>query len=202
MPHHKSPRRLGAPRDDLAQTSPVGEKEGQGEGPRRTWRARAPMIRVIRSAVIDEPIERVWALLRDFNSHTEWHPVVAWSEIEGGMPSDQVGCVRRFTLRDGSHIREQLLGLSDRDHISTYCILDATVPLRRYVATLSLKRVTDGERTFWHWQSTFEAPRGRERELADMVGTGVYEGGFAGLRAYLRRARAAPSVGRAAAAGA
>src|SRR5262245_3892470 len=151
------------------------------------------MIRVTRSAVIDAPIERVWAVLRDFNSHTAWHPVVAESEIEGGERSDQVGCVRQFTLRDGNKIREQLLALSDRDHVSTYCILDATVPLRRYVATVQLKRVTDGERTFWHWQSTFDAPRGRERELADMVGTGVYEGGFAGLRAYLRRERHAPS---------
>ena len=150
------------------------------------------MIRVTRSAVIDAPIERVWAVLRDFNSHTAWHPVVAESEIEGGEPSDQIGCVRRFTLRDGNRIREQLLALSDRDHVSTYCILDASVPLRRYVATLQLKRVTDGERTFWHWQSTFEAPPGRERELADMVGTGVYEGGFDGLRAYLRRSPRAP----------
>ena len=35
------------------------------------------MIRVVRSAVIDAPIERVWSVLRDFNSHTAWHPVVA-----------------------------------------------------------------------------------------------------------------------------
>lgn len=156
------------------------------------------MIRVSRSAIIDAPIERVWAVLRDFNSHTAWHPVVAESEIEGGEASDQVGCVRRFTLRDGNRIREQLLALSDREHISTYCILDASVPLRRYVATLQLKRVTDGERTFWHWQSTFDAPPGRERELADMVGTGVYEGGFEGLRAYLRRSPRAPGRPRAA----
>src|SRR5262249_54431973 len=106
--------------------------------------------------------------------------------------SDQVGCVRSFTLRDGHRVREQLLALSDRDHVSTYCILDATVPLHRYVATLSLKRVTDGERTFWHWQSTFDAPSGRERELADLVGTRVYESGFEGLRAYLRRGRRGP----------
>src|SRR5262249_10716217 len=151
-----------------------------------------PLIRVTRSAVIDAPIERVWSLLRDFNSHAAWHPVVAESEIEGGERSDQVGCVRRFTLRDGNQIREQLLALSDRDHISTYCILDASVPLRRYVATLQLKRVRDGERTFCHWQSTFDAPPGRERELADMVGTAVYEGGFEGLRTYLRRGRHAP----------
>jgi NADPH:quinone reductase-like Zn-dependent oxidoreductase len=145
------------------------------------------VIRVTRSAIIDAPIERVWSILRDFNSHTAWHPIVAESQIERGEPSDQVGCVRDFSLHDGNRVREQLLTLSDRDHVSTYCILDATIPMRNYVATVQLKRVTDGERTFWHWESTFEPPRGREREFADLVGRDVYEGGFAGLRAYLRR---------------
>jgi NADPH:quinone reductase len=147
------------------------------------------MQRVTRSAVIDAPIERVWAVLRDFNSHVSWHPAIAESHIEQGEKSDRIGCVRNFTLRDGNHIREQLLALSDVTFVSTYCILDATVPLRRYVATVTLKRVTDGDRTFWHWQSTFETPRGREQELADMVGSGVYEAGFEGLRSYLRQQR-------------
>ena len=145
------------------------------------------MLRVTRSSVIDAPVERVWAVLRDFNSHDAWHPAVAKSHIENGEAPDQVGCVRNFELRDGAKIREQLLALSDQDFISTYCILDATVPLRRYVATVSLKRVTDGDRTFWHWQSTFETPSGREQEFVDMVGRGVYEAGFEGLRRYLRQ---------------
>ncbi len=145
------------------------------------------MIRVVRSTVIDAPIERVWTLVRDFNSHAAWHPIVAESAIENGEPSDQVGCVRSFRLQDGNHVREQLLTLSDRDHVSTYCILEASLPMRRYVATVELRPVTDGNRTFWHWQSTFDAPKGRERELADLVGTGVYEQGFEGLRAHLRR---------------
>jgi NADPH:quinone reductase-like Zn-dependent oxidoreductase/uncharacterized protein YndB with AHSA1/START domain len=154
------------------------------------------MQRVIRSAIIDAPIERVWGVLRDFNSHGLWHPAIADSYIERDESADQVGCIRNFHLRDGSHIREQLLALSDDDRISTYCILDATVPLRRYVATVSLKRVTDGDRTFWHWQSTFDTPPGRERELADMVGRGVYEAGFEGLRRYLREGatRSRPST--------
>jgi NADPH:quinone reductase-like Zn-dependent oxidoreductase len=156
------------------------------------------MLRVTRSAIIDAPIDAVWAVLRDFNSHDAWHPAVADSTIENGERADQVGCVRNFHLRDGSHVREQLLALSDEEHVSTYCILDATVPLQRYVATVTLKRVTDGERTFWHWQSTFETPPGRERELADMVGRGVYEAGFEGLRRYLRspgrRAPPAPAA--------
>jgi NADPH2:quinone reductase len=154
------------------------------------------VIKVTRSAVIDAPIERVWAMLRDFNSHVAWHPIIAESAIENGEAADRVGCVRNFTLKDGNHLREQLLGLSDQDHVSTYCILDATLPLRRYVATVQLKRVTDGDRTFWHWQSTFDAPRGREREFAELVGKGVYETGFEALRAHLRQSRSVTAPAR------
>ncbi len=143
------------------------------------------MIRVRRSAVIDAPIERVWAVLRDFNSHGAWHPAVGDSRIERDEPPDQVGCVRNFYLKDGNHIREQLLALSDRDYISTYCILEATLPMKSYVATVQLKRVTDGERTFWHWESTFDVPKGRENEFEQLVGSGVYEAGFAALARYL-----------------
>ena len=40
--------------------------------------------RVVRSTVIDAPIERVWAVIRDFNSHEQWHDVVDVSRIESG----------------------------------------------------------------------------------------------------------------------
>jgi NADPH2:quinone reductase len=152
------------------------------------------VIRVRRSAVIDAPIDRVWALLRDFNSHCAWHPAVGPSQIENGEPADQVGCIRNFTLKDGNQIREQLLALSDRDYISTYCILDATLPMRNYVATVQLKKITDGDRTFWHWESTFDVPRGREREFDQLVGGGVYEGGFKGLSDFLLSSGRLPSA--------
>ena len=141
--------------------------------------------RVVRSTIIDAPIERVWAVLRDFNSHDQWHAVVERSHIEGGERSDQVGCVRSFTLKDGNQIREQLLALDDREHKSSYGIVQATVPLQRYVATVTLKPVTDGERTFWHWESSFATPPGMERELRELVAQGVYEAGFENLRRFL-----------------
>ena len=141
--------------------------------------------KVVRSTVIDAPIERVWAVLRDFNSHDQWHDVVDHSRIEASERSDQVGCIRSFTLKDGNRIREQLLTLDDKQYKSTYCIVDATVPLQRYVATITLKPVTDSQRTFWHWESSFAAPPGREREWRDMVAQGVYEAGFDNLRRHL-----------------
>ena len=143
--------------------------------------------KVVRSTVIDAPIERVWAVLRDFNSHDQWHDAVAQSRVEGDERSDQVGCVRSFTLKDGNRIREQLLTLSDREHKSTYCIVEASLPLQRYVATVSLKPVTDGQRTFWLWESTFATPPGRERELSATIGDGVFQGGFDALKRHFGR---------------
>jgi NADPH:quinone reductase-like Zn-dependent oxidoreductase len=46
--------------------------------------------------------------------------------------------------------------------------------------------VTDGNRTFWHWESSFATPPGMEAELRQMVAGGVYEAGFDCLRRHLR----------------
>ncbi|HEY3148262.1 MAG TPA: SRPBCC family protein, partial [Dongiaceae bacterium] len=124
------------------------------------------MVKVRRSTIIDAPVDQVWRFLRDFNAHESWHPAVAQSRIEDSRPVDAVGAVRRFRLRDGGQLREQLLTLSDRDRRLTYCILDAPIPLIDYVASFELKPVTDGARTFWDWRSEFRAPPGQEQQLA------------------------------------
>jgi NADPH:quinone reductase-like Zn-dependent oxidoreductase len=162
--------------------------------------------KVVRSTIIDAPIEAVWAALRDFNAHDRWHPIVAESHVEGERAPDEIGAVRNFRLRNGARLREQLLALDDRNHTFTYCILDSPIPLIGYVAKVSLKRVTDGNRTFWNWRSQFTAPPGLENQLARMVGEEVYESGIEAIRALVegRRGpapggmRAAPPSGRAA----
>lgn len=146
------------------------------------------MVKVRRSTIIDAPIEAVWDVIRDFNGHDRWHPAVAESRIERNAESDQVGCVRRFRLADGSELREQLLTLSDLEQSFTYCLLDTPVPLFNYVAHVRLTPVTDGDRTFWEWESRFDTPRGRRDELAEMVGTDIYGAGFEAIRAHLKEA--------------
>ena len=48
----------------------------------------------------------------------------------------------------------------------SYCLLDTPIPLFNYVAHIRLLPVTDGNRSFWHWESRFTTPPGREAELA------------------------------------
>ena len=126
-------------------------------------------------------------VLRDFNSHDQWHDVVDQSRIEGGERSDQVGCVRSFTPEGRQpHPRAAAHARRTANTSSTYCIVEATVPLQRYVATVTLKPVTDGDRTFWHWESTFATPPGMERELRD-------DGRAGRLRGRLREPAPAPA---------
>lgn len=143
------------------------------------------MVKVLRSTVIDAPVERVWKVLRDFNGHDEWHPAVATSKIDRGEPSDLVGCVRRFKLEDGSELREQLLSLSDMEQSYSYCLLETPIPLFNYVAHVRLYPVTDGNVTFWEWEGRFNTPEGREKELGEMVGTNIYSAGFEAIRTHL-----------------
>ncbi|WP_127142570.1 SRPBCC family protein [Pelagibacterium montanilacus] len=114
------------------------------------------MARVYVSAIIDAPIEAAWAVLRDFNALPRYHRFFATSEIEDGLPSDRIGCVRNFHSHDGGHIREKLLTLSDREYRCCYEILEATLPVENYVAEMTLRPVTEGNRTFGEWWAEYE----------------------------------------------
>jgi len=142
------------------------------------------MIKVYTSTVIDAAAEAVWAYIGDFNGLPKWHPAIAESRIEGNWPSDRVGCVRNFRLKDGGVIREQLLTLSDYEYQCTYSILESPMGVQNYVATLKLTPVTDGNRTFAEWSAEFDGPPGQEGKLADHIGQGVFQGGFNALKSY------------------
>lgn len=154
------------------------------------------MVTVRRSTVIDAPISAVWEILRDFNGHDRWHPAVDRSALERSMKSDQIGAIRNFVLTGGERLRERLLALSDKDHHLRYTIVESDIPLVNYVADVTLKPVTDGDRTFWSWSSRFETPKGRERELGDLVADGVYQAGFEAVRGRLERRRPGPALSR------
>jgi hypothetical protein len=146
------------------------------------------MPRIVKSTIINAPTDRVWAVLRDFNGHDRWHPAVATSAIERGYSSDKIGCIRRFRLADGGELREQLLALSDLEQSFSYCLLDTPIPLFNYVAHVRLLPVTDGDRTFWHWECRFTTRAGDEARLVAMVGEEIYQAGFDAVRRQVSEA--------------
>ena len=145
------------------------------------------MIRVYVSSVIDAGADSVWSRVRDFNALPLWHPVIADSRIENNEPADRVGCIRHFHTRDGGMIRERLLALSDFDYSCVYEILESPMGVANYVATLKLSPVTDGNRCFDERSAEFDCAEGRERELTQTIGDGVFQAGLQALKIHFSR---------------
>ena len=145
------------------------------------------MVRVYTSSVIETSADNVWARIRDFNALPLWHPAIADSRIENNEAADRVGCIRHFHLRDGGMIRERLLALSDYDFSCVYEIIESPMGVDNYVATLKLTPVTDGLRCFAEWSAEFDCAEGRERELTESIGQGVFQGGFDALKRHFGR---------------
>lgn len=146
------------------------------------------MVKVYTSSVIDAPAERVWSIVRDFNGLPDWTPFCAESRIEGGLPSDRIGCIRNFRLKDGGVLREKLLMLSDYDYQCSYSILESPLGVTDYIATLKLSPITDGDRCFAEWSAEFNCAAGREGELAALIGQGVFQSAFDSLKEKARQA--------------
>ena len=139
------------------------------------------MTKVYVSGVIDQPVDKVWAYARDFNGHGEWHPLIAQSQIEEGRPSDQVGCVRSFTVSNGGHLRERLLSFSDLDRSFTYNIIVSPMPIENYVATFHCKPITEGNRTFVEWFAEFDVGKENEAAICEQVGRNTFAAGIEAL---------------------
>lgn len=143
------------------------------------------MARAYASTILDAPIETVWATIRDFNGLPSWHPGIARSEIEDGLDSDVVGCIRRFWLQDGTMVRERLLSLDDRMTSFTYNFETPAFPVTNYVARVRLMPVTATDKTFAEWEANFDEAPEDTGKYVDIVSNGVFQGGWDALKTAL-----------------
>jgi hypothetical protein len=56
------------------------------------------------------------------------------------------------------------------------------------VAHVRLLPVTDGDRTFWHWESRFTTKVEDTAVLTRMVAEDIYQAGFEAIRKHLKEA--------------
>jgi hypothetical protein len=140
------------------------------------------------STVIDAPADAVWARIRDFNGLPVWIPgAFGSSEIEEGKAGDQVGGIRSFTLADGTHIREKLLTHSDLERSYTYDFQKTPFDVDNYRATIRVTPVTDGDRSFVEWWTTFDCDRDQIDHWERFFATEVFQGGFDALKAHFSK---------------
>ena len=144
------------------------------------------MTKIFVSAVIDAPVDGVWAIMRDFTGLPDWHPRFSRSHIEDDLPSDAIGCIRNFDIVDGGGtIREKLLMLSDKEYSFEYYILDSPLPVENYNAKLTLIPVTVGNKTLGVWTAEFDMTDDTEAEVIDAVADGTFGLAFKALNERL-----------------
>jgi len=144
------------------------------------------MAKAYASTVIDAPAGEVWARIRDFNGLPVWHGgMVATSEIEEGKAGDQVGGVRSFTLTNDAHLREKLLAHSDADRSYTYDFQKHPFDgVENYLATIRVAPVTDGDKSFVEWWTTFDCAPDKIGYWENFFATEVFQGGLDALKAH------------------
>jgi uncharacterized protein YndB with AHSA1/START domain len=147
-------------------------------------------MRVHASRVIATPIERVWAVIRQFDRLCDWHDAAVDGEIDDGRPHDAVGAVRSFHLADGTLVQEQLLALDDIDHRLTYGFVTPAFPVDNYVATMHALPVTATGETFVQWSATFDEPEGRAGTHGEIIANAIFAAGLEGLERHLTAASA------------
>lgn len=142
-------------------------------------------MKVMRSVIIDAPIAKVWAAVRNFDEVVNWNPGVTAATLETGLPTE-VGAVRRLDIADGSVFRETLLAHSDLEHFYTYDIIESPLPCRNYIACHRFIEITGGDKTLGIWQGEFDCAEADMAELEKIVGDMIYLAAQQALNQYLQ----------------
>ena len=127
------------------------------------------------------PGPEVWEVIRDFAKIIKWAPGIAQMKLAGSG----VGAVRTVTYQDGARTVERLESLNDEARTLSYTILESTLPLEGYVASLTVRDL-GGTGCEVEWYSTFGAKGAAESEVSRMLEVS-YRKALGGLQKFLRR---------------
>lgn len=142
-------------------------------------------MKVMRSVIIEAPVDRVWAAVRDFDGVAKWNPGVTAARMETGAPT-AVGSIRHLDIVDGTVFRETLLAHSDIDRLYAYDIVEGPLPCRDYVAVHRFIPITEGNLTLGIWEGEFDCDPADAESLEAIVGDQIYRDGMLGLNDYLK----------------
>jgi polyketide cyclase/dehydrase/lipid transport protein len=136
------------------------------------------MFKAYYSSVLNQSVDQVWSLVRDFNNYPSYIDGVTESVIEDNKRGDEVGAVRRFCYR-GSWIRQSLTAHADTERSFSYSGMEPLqfpakgafdVPAASdYVGTLRLMPIIDGARTFIEWYVELSCPQKDVQQWNDLL---------------------------------
>ena len=160
----------------------LGLAAAQAHGPTRQ--------KMVETVEIDKPVDKVWAIVKDFDGLAKWHPAAASSKADKG---NEVGSVRTVVLKapGNPEIVEKLLSYDGDGHSYHYEIekVDVKVlPVQNYTSWLKVEDNGHGGSTV-EWKGAFYRADQRNDpvpelndDAANAAVKGVYRGGLDNLK--------------------
>jgi hypothetical protein len=146
--------------------------------------------KIVETVDINLPPDKVWAIVKDFDSLAKWHPVAASSVADKG---NEVGSVRTVVLKapGDPKIIEELLSYDDAGRTYHYGIREVDVkvlPVTNYTSWLTVSDDGHGGSTV-EWKGAFyrgypnnDPPPELNDDAAIAAVTAVYRGGLDNLK--------------------
>ena len=120
---------------------------------------------------INAPKDRVWRKISNIVGLSSWLVDVEKTEYLSKIKRG-VGAIRLITFRDGTKIEEHIVAWNKGEYF-TYVATEG-LPLRAYVATISIKNKTKRE-TELTWQSYLNSQKMSEKQFLEFL---VFMGSF------------------------
>lgn len=159
------------------------------------WAHGASRQKVVETIDINAPVEKVWAIVKDFDALAKWHPAVASSVADKG---NEVGSIRTVVLKapGDPKIIETLLSYDDGNHAYHYEIKDVDVrvlPISNYASWLAVSDNGHGGSTvewkaaFFRGDQNFGPPPQLNDDAAIAAVKSVYRPGLDNLKTLAER---------------
>jgi mxaD protein len=149
-------------------------------------------LHVTETVEIKAPVDTVWAMVKDFDGMTKWHPGFSKDELVSGS-NGQVGAVRKLTIKDGPVITERLLAYDEAKHSFHYTIVESPLPIAHYTSSISVQPGSNGmTKVTWSGKfkrkNTSDSPPEAESDAGvTKLIKGVYRGGLDNLKKILEQ---------------
>jgi len=111
--------------------------------------------RIWNSAVIEAPIDQVWAELRSFKF--AWNPLVTGTDVEEKKSASEVGAVLRVSYKDKTVQRLKVVEISDLTHTLSWDLIESVphVTVLSASHTVKLRRISETNTVFIEWTTDF-----------------------------------------------
>lgn len=130
------------------------------------------MSKVSISQQFTQDADTLWGIVGDPAGIARWHPAIAKSPLSAD------GTSRVCHLEGGGEVHERITEASAAGRRYTYQIVESPLPVRDYVATLSVEPAPEGARVVW--EASFEAAGAPPADVEAMI-RGVFEAGLSAI---------------------